>query len=72
MNINVGKRLFLPATLLGGIAVFAAAFFVALAVRSVVADPSGPVPNPGHAWADIQGHGEDVGVNACYVSTEND
>jgi hypothetical protein len=68
MDIHVRQRLFLPAALLGGVAVFAAVFFVALAVHSVVADPSGPVPNPGHAWTEIQGHGDDA--DACYVSTE--
>jgi hypothetical protein len=68
MDIHVRQRLFLPAAVLGGVAVFAAVFFVALAVHSVVADPSGPVPNPGHAWTEIQGHGDDA--DACYVSTE--
>jgi len=70
MKIHMSRRLFLPAAVLGGVAVFAAVFFVALAVHSVVADPGGPVPNPGHAWTEIQGHGDDA--DACYVSTEND
>ncbi|UCH87697.1 MAG: hypothetical protein JSU97_04800 [Dehalococcoidia bacterium] len=69
MKIQMSRQLFLPAAVLGGVAVFAAVFFVALAVRSVVADPSGPVPNPGHAWTEVQGHGDDA--DACYVSTES-
>jgi len=61
MKMHMSRRLFLPAALLGGVAVFAAVFFVALAVHSVVADPGGPVPNPGHAWTEIQDHGIDGG-----------
>ena len=57
MNFHVGRRLFLPAAVLGGVAVFTAVFFVALAVHSVVADPGGPVPNPGHQWTELQDHG---------------
>ncbi|UCH87574.1 MAG: hypothetical protein JSU97_04110 [Dehalococcoidia bacterium] len=51
MNIDMSRRLFLPAAVLGGVAVFAAVFFVALAVQSAVADPD--APNPGHSWSDI-------------------
>ena len=61
MKMHMSRRLFLPAAVLGGVAVFAAVFFVALAVHSVVADPGGPVPNPGHAWTEIQDHGIDGG-----------
>jgi hypothetical protein len=53
MNIDVRRRLFVVAAVLGGLAVFAAAFFVALGVRSVVADPGGSPPNPGHSWSEI-------------------
>jgi hypothetical protein len=71
MSTHGSKRLFLVAAVVGTLAVFAAAFFVALTVRSVVADPGGPVPSPvGHAWTELQGHGDDA--DACYVSTEND
>ena len=51
MKMHMSRRLFLPAALLGGVAVFAAVFFVALAVHSVVADPD--APNPGHIWDEI-------------------
>jgi hypothetical protein len=63
MNIHMGKRLFLAATVLGVVAVFAAAFFVAPTLRSVVAGPSASpdAPNPGHAWSEIEGHGTDGG-----------
>ena len=47
----MSRRLFLPAAVLGGVAVFAAVFFVALAVQSAVADPD--APNPGHIWDEI-------------------
>jgi predicted regulator of Ras-like GTPase activity (Roadblock/LC7/MglB family) len=57
MKIPMSRRLFLPAAVLGGVAVFAAVFFLALAVRSVVAGPdAGPAaapPNPGHSWSQI-------------------
>ena len=53
----------------GGLAVLAVAFVIALEVRSVVAgpeaSPGGPVPNPGHAWNSIQDHGTD-GVTGDY------
>jgi hypothetical protein len=65
MKIHMSRRLFLAAAVVGALALFAAAFFVALTVRSVVAGPSaspgGPVPNPGHAWTEIQDHGIDGG-----------
>ena len=73
MNIHASKRLFLVAAVIGVLAVFVAGFFVALAVRSVVAGPdggpAGPVPNPGHAWTELQGHGVDA--NATYISTQD-
>jgi hypothetical protein len=57
MRISVGKRLFAMAAVLGVLVVFAAAFFVALGVRSVVAgpgaSPGASAPNPGHEWSDI-------------------
>jgi len=50
MNLHVDKRLFVVAAVVGALAVFAAAFLVALGVRSVVAGPdSAPLaaaPNP--------------------------
>jgi hypothetical protein len=51
--------------------VFAALLVVVMTLgsHSAVADPSGPVPNPGHAWTEIQGHGDDA--DGVYVSTEN-
>ena len=56
MNIHVRKRLYVAA-LVGAVALFAAAFFVALGLRSVVAGPdSAPAaapPNPGHSWSEI-------------------
>jgi hypothetical protein len=61
MNIDVRRRLFVVAAVLGGVAVFAAVFFVALDVRSVAADPDGSAPNPGHEWSQIEGHGIDGG-----------
>ncbi|UCH87531.1 MAG: hypothetical protein JSU97_03885, partial [Dehalococcoidia bacterium] len=58
MKIQMSRRLFLPAAVLGGVAVFAAVFLVGLTVRSVVAGPdSGPAtapPNPGHTYAQIE------------------
>jgi len=58
MKIHMSKRLFLPAAVLGALAVFAIGFFVALGVRSVVAGPdSAPaaaVPNPGHSYDQIE------------------
>ena len=55
--------------LVGGLALLVAASVVALEVRSVVAgpgaDPGGPVPNPGHAWSEMQDHGVD-GVTGDY------
>ena len=50
---------------------FAALLVVVMTLgsHSAVADPGGPVPNPGHAWTSIQGHGDDGDV---YVSTQND
>ena len=55
MKIHMSKRLFLPTAVLGGVAVFAAAFFVALTMRSAVAGPSASPdpPNPGHSWSEI-------------------
>jgi hypothetical protein len=65
MKIHMSRRLFLAAAVVGALALFAAAFFVTLTVRSVVAGPSaspgGPVPNPGHAWTELQDHGIDGG-----------
>jgi len=63
MNIHMSKRLFLPAAVLGALAVFAAAFFVAPTLRSVVAGPSASpdAPNPGHEWSEVEGHGIDGG-----------
>jgi len=56
MNIHASKRLFLVAAVIGVLAVFVAGFFVALAVRSVVAGPgaSPDGPNPGHPWEQIE------------------
>ena len=55
MSFYVGKRLFLAAAVVAAVAVFTAALFVALAVRSVVAGPSASPepPNPGHSWSEI-------------------
>jgi len=47
----------MAAVSVGGLALFLVGFFVALAVRSALADPGGPVPNPGHAWVELQDHG---------------
>jgi hypothetical protein len=56
MNSALRKRLFVAAAVLGTLSVFAAAFFVAPAVRSVVAGPgaSPDGPNPGHPWEQIE------------------
>lgn len=57
MKVHIGRRLFVAAAVLGGLAVLAAGFFVAVGVRSVVAEPnSAPLavkPNPGHEWSEI-------------------
>jgi len=61
------------AALVGGLALLVAGFVIALEVRSVVAGPeggpAGPVPNPGHAWTEVQGHGVDA--NATYINTQD-
>jgi len=67
MNIRFGSRLFLAATVLGAVAVFAIALLVALGVRSVVAGPdaapSAAAPTPvGHEWSQVEGHGTDTGL----------
>ena len=58
MNIHMSKRLFVAAAVLGALAVFAAVFFVALAMRSAVAGPdsapAGAPPNPGHTYDQIE------------------
>jgi hypothetical protein len=61
MNIHMSKRLLVAAAVLGALAVFATAFFVAPTLRSVVAGPSASpdAPNPGHAWSEIEDHGID-------------
>jgi hypothetical protein len=59
MKIHISGRLFLLAAVLGVLAVFAAVFFVALSLRSVVAGPdaapaAAPTPhNPGHPYDQI-------------------
>ena len=69
MRSNARRFALVVAMLVGGLALFAAGFLVALEVRSVVAgpeaSPGGPVPNPGHAWNSIQDHGVD-GVTGDY------
>jgi hypothetical protein len=57
MKVHFGGRLFLAAAVLGAVALMTAGFFAALAIRSALADPGGPVPNPGHAWTELQDHG---------------
>jgi hypothetical protein len=61
------KRIRPVAAGLAIMSVFIIGFFVALAVRSVVAGPSASPdpPNPGHAWSGIEGHGVD-GVTGDY------
>jgi len=68
MKVHFGGRLFLGAAVLGAVALMAAGFFAALAIRSALADPAGPVPNPGHAWTELEGHGDDG--TTLYMSTE--
>ena len=74
MKVHFGGRLFLAAAVASAVAVVAMGFLIALGVHSVVAgpgaDPAGPVPNPGHAWSDLQGHG--VGASGVYVATDNE
>jgi hypothetical protein len=61
MKVHFGGRLFLAAAVFGAVVLMAAGFFAALAIRSALADPGGPVPNPGHAWTELQDHGIDGG-----------
>jgi hypothetical protein len=61
MKVHFGGRLFLATAVLGAVALMTAGFFAALAIRSALADPGGPVPNPGHAWTELQDHGIDGG-----------
>src|SRR3990170_3977917 len=73
MKVQLSGRLFLAAAVLAAVAVFALGlFFAAQGVRSVVAgptaDPAGPVPNPGHAWTAVEGHGVDG--SAVYPNTD--
>ena len=53
MKIHMSRRLFLPAAVLGGVAVIAAVFFVALAVHSVVAGPSAAPGDVSHTYDQI-------------------
>lgn len=55
MKFHVGRRLFLAAAVLGGLAVLALGLFLALGMRSVVAGPAAdPLkPNPGHEWSEM-------------------
>jgi hypothetical protein len=57
MRTDMPRLVLVVATLVGGLALFVVGFFVALAVRSALADPGGPVPSPGHAWTELQDHG---------------
>jgi hypothetical protein len=61
MKVHFGGRLFLAAAVLGAVVLMTAGFFAALAIRSALADPGGPVPNPGHAWTELQDHGVEKG-----------
>jgi hypothetical protein len=58
------RRLMLSlVALIGGLALLAAGFVIAVEVRSAVAgpDPAPPAapPNPGHSWSEVEGHGTD-------------
>jgi hypothetical protein len=66
MKVHFGGRLFLAAAMLGAVALMTAGFFAALAIRSALADPGGPVPDPGHAWTELQDHGADAGDGNDY------
>jgi len=58
VKVHVGRRMFFVAAVLAALAVFVAAFFVFLTVRSVVAGPgSAPAqapPNPGHSYDQVE------------------
>jgi len=67
MSFHSRKRLLVAAAMIGVLAVFAAAFFVAPTGRSVVAGPdAGPAagaPTPvGHEWIQVEGHGTGTGL----------
>lgn len=57
MKVHVDRRVLVMAAVLGAVALMTAGFFAALAIRSALADPGGPVPNPGHQWTELQDHG---------------
>jgi len=75
MSFHSRKRLLMAAAVIGVLAVVAAAFFVAPAVRSVVAGPDAApaagAPTPvGHEWSQVEGHG--AGTSLWWLGTTAD
>jgi hypothetical protein len=67
VKINLSKRPFLAAAVLGAAAVLVIGTFVALEVRSVVAGPDAAAPAAaptpvGHEWSQVEGHGTGTGL----------